>query len=86
MLGIWGDSDSSSLDKKEEASNFCLMANENEVNSENSFHLTFNKLFEAFNDLMHKFKKLRLKNKESRKSNLSLTEEKNKNLNKKKII
>ena len=86
MLRMWGDSDISSLDEEEEASNLYLLTNEDKVNFENSSHLTFDELFEAFNDLMHEFKKLRLKNKELRKSNLFLTEEKNKILSNKKRI
>ena len=81
MLGIWRDSDTSSSDEKEESLNLCLMTIEDEVNSENSSHFTFDELFKAFNNLMHEFKKLRLKNKEYRKSNLSLAEKKSKILN-----
>ena len=57
------------------------MANDDEINSKNSSYFTFDELFEAFNNLIHEFKKLRLKNKELRKPNLSLIEEKNKILN-----
>ena len=81
MLRMWGDSDISSLDEEEEASNLYLLTNEDKVKFENSSHLTFDELFEAFNDLIHEFKKLRLKNKEYRKSNLSLAEKKSKILN-----
>ena len=55
------------------------MANDDEINLKNSSNFTFDELFQAFNNLMDEFKKLRLKNKELKKSNLFLAKEKNKN-------
>ena len=48
------------------------MAHNDEVNIETSFKFTFDELFEAFNELMNEYKKIRLKNKELKSSNISL--------------
>ena len=67
---ILGHSDIFSLDEEEEEesiANLCLMANDNEVYLENSSNFTFDELFEAFNDLIDEYKKIRLKNKELKK-------------------
>ena len=53
------------------------MAMEDDVSYENSFNFTFDELFEAFNELIYEFNKLRLKNMELKKINFSLIEEKN---------
>ena len=62
------------------------MAQNDEVNIENSFDFIFEELFEAFNELMNEYKKIRLKNKELRSLNISLSEEKNKILMEKKFF
>ena len=80
MIAIWGDSDISSLDEEEEEegiANLCLMANDDKVYLENFFDFSFVVLVEAFNDLMDEHKKIKLKNKEIKKINLFLAEEKN---------
>ena len=69
--------------QEEDIANLCLMANNNEVNLENSSNFIFDELYEVFNDLMDKYKKLRLKNKELKSLNISLSKEKNKILMKK---
>ena len=57
------------------------MANDNEVYlDENSFKFIFDELFEAFNDLVDEFKKLKLKNNELKKFNIFSAKEKNKTL------
>ena len=80
MRAIWGDSNISSSNKEgeEDITNLCLMANDNEAHLENPFEFIFNKLFEAFNNLINEYRKIRLKNKELKKFNLFLAEEKNK--------
>ena len=73
MLGIQEDSDTSSFNEEEERiANLHLVANNNEVYLQNSFEFSFDKLYEAFNDLMEEYKKLRLKNKELKSSNIFL--------------
>ena len=76
------------MEKKNEEgiANRCLMANANEVNPENSSVFTFDELYEAFNELMDDFRKLRLKNKEFKQSNLLLDNEKSKLLTEKEDI
>ena len=61
MLGIWRDSDISSLDKEDDTVNLCLMAIDDEVYHKNSFEYIFDESFETFNDLMDEYKKIRLK-------------------------
>ena len=65
MMTIWDDNDIlSSHEKKEEGmANLCLIANDDEVNNENSFKFILDELFKGFNNLMDEYKKLRLKNK-----------------------
>ena len=88
MIAIWRDSDISSFNEKEEegVANLCLMIDDNEVYLENSFELTFDELFKIFNDGTDEYKKIRLKNKELKMSNLFLIEEKNKIMIEKKIF
>lgn len=75
-MAIWGDSNNSSLDYEEEEeeriANLCLMSHNNEVNIENSFEFTFEELLEAFYELVDNLKRIMLKNKDLRKSNLLL--------------
>ena len=52
------------------------MAQNDEVNINNSSEFTFDELQEAFNEIMDEFNKLRLKNKELKKANLFLMEKK----------
>ena len=77
MLSIWRGSGISNLDKEEDMINLCHMAINDEVYHENSFEFIFDELFKIFNDSMDEYKNIRLKNKELKKTNLSLVEEKN---------
>ena len=86
ILRIWRDSDTLSSNEEEEAANICLMAIEDELNSENSFQFIFDELLEVFNDLMDEFKKLKLKNKEIKRLNLLLVNKKSKLLIEKKYL
>ena len=66
MMGIWKDSDISSSDEKEQEegiANLCLMPNVDEVYLENFYDFYFDELYEVFNNLMDKYKKIKLKNK-----------------------
>ena len=59
------------------------MAHNDEENIENFFEFIFEELLNAFHKLMDEYKRIRLKDKELKKSNLILIEEKNKLLIKK---
>lgn len=53
VVATLNDSDgSSSDDENHEVANFCLMVHENKVTFENTSNFTFDKLQEAFNDLL----------------------------------
>ena len=54
------------------------MANDDEINLENFSEFIFDELLEAFYELTDDFKEIKLKNKELKKSNIILAEEKNK--------
>ena len=64
--------------QKEGTANPCLMAYNDGVNNEIPFKFSFDELYETFNDLMDEYKKIGLKNKELKKSNMLLAEGKNK--------
>ncbi|EHA8586596.1 putative girdin-like [Cocos nucifera] len=59
LPGLLKSGDSSSSDEEEEMENLCLMTLEDEKNFENSSNFTFDKLLDAFNELIYEFKKLR---------------------------
>ena len=62
------------------------MTHNEEVSSIQANDFTFDELFDAFNDLMDEFRKLRLKNKELKRFNLLLDNEKSKLSTKKEDI
>ena len=66
MVAIQSDSDESSSEEEEshEQANLCLMAHENEINTETPNDFTFEELQEVFYDLVDDLKKLEVKNKE----------------------
>ena len=62
----WGDSEkSSSDDEHKESANICLMAREDEVNSNSHLDFDIDELSKAFDELMHEYKKLSKKRKET---------------------
>ena len=66
------------MDKEEEGIvSLCLMTQNDEENIKNSSEFTFDELLVPFNELMDELNKLTLKNKELKKINLILMEEKN---------
>ena len=73
-MATWSESDESSSEEEDsnEQANLCLMAHENEVNSETPSDFTFEELHEAFYDLIDKLKKLWVKNKDLKSKNQSL--------------
>ena len=73
-MATWSRSDESSSEEEDsnEQANLCLMAHENEVNSATPIDFTFEKLHEAFYDLIDELKKLGVKNKELKSKNQSL--------------
>ena len=82
IIAIQRDSDTSSLEEEEEdTTNLCPMTNDDEVNFEKSFEFIFDELFKAFHGLTNDLKKIRLKNKELKSSNISLAKEKSKIFN-----
>ena len=75
----WEQSKEEKNEKEEECiESCCLMAQKDEIYREHSSKFIFNELYEVFNELMDEYKKIRLQNKELKKINLSLVEEKNK--------
>ena len=74
MMATWSGSDESSSEEEDsnEQANLCLMAHENEVNSETPSDFTFEELHEAFYDLIDELKKLGIKNKDLKSKNQSL--------------
>ena len=70
-MATWSGSDESSSKEEDsnEQVNLCLMAHENEVNTETPNDFTFEELHEAFYDLIDKLKKLEIKNKELKSKN-----------------
>ena len=77
MIATWSGSDESSFEEKDsnEQANFCLMAHENEINTETPNDFTFEELYEAFYNLIDELKKLGVKNKELKSKNQSLLKE-----------
>ena len=73
-MATWSGSDDSSSEEEDstEQANLCLMAYENEVNSSTPVDFTFEKLHEAFYDLIDELKKLGIKKKELKSKNQSL--------------
>ena len=71
MVATWSDSDELSFEEKEshEQVNLCLMAYENEINTETPNDFTFAELQDAFYDLVDNLKKLGVKNKELKSKN-----------------
>ena len=74
MMVTQSESDESSSEEEDsnEQANLCLMAHENEVNSETPIDFTFEELHEVFYDLIDELKKLGVKNKELKLKNQSL--------------
>ena len=63
MMATWSDSeDSSSEEEQKEVANLCFMANENEAINETQSDFTFEELEDAFYELIHDFKKIKLEN------------------------
>ena len=63
-MATWSDSEeSSSKDEHHECTNLCLMAHGDEVSSELNSDPSLDELYEALNDLMLEYKKLKRKNK-----------------------
>ena len=87
-MATWSESDESSSEEEysNEQANLCLMAHENKVNTETPNDFTFEKLHEAFYDLIDEQKKLGVKNKELKSKNQSLLKENESILNKKSIL
>ena len=73
-MATWSGSDESSFEEEDsnEQANLCLMAYENEVNTETPIDFIFEKLHEVFYDLIDELKKLGVKNKELKSKNQSL--------------
>ena len=73
-MATWSGSDESSSEEEDsnEQANLCLMAHENEINFETPIDFIFEKLYEAFYDLIDELKKLGVKNKELKLKNQSL--------------
>ena len=88
MVATWSDSDESSSEEEDshEQANLCLMAHENEVNTETPNDFTFEELQEVFYDLVDDLKKLGIKNKEWKSKNQSLLKKNKIILNKKLIL
>ena len=74
MMATWSGSDDSSSKEEDsiEQANLCLMAHENEINSITPIDFTFEKLHEAFYDLIDELKKPGIKNKDLKSKNQSL--------------
>ena len=87
MMATWSGSDESSSEEEDsnEQANLCLMAHENEVNTEIPNDFTFEELHEVFYNLIDDLKKLGVKNKELKSKNQSLLKE-NKIISNEKLI
>ena len=87
MMATWSNSDdSTSNDESYEEANMCLMAHENEVITETQNKFFYDELQEAFHELLDDLKKLRLKNKDLKWKNQTLSKEKEKISNKNKEL
>ena len=65
-MTAWGDSEeSSSDDEHKESINICLMAWQDEVHSNSHLDFDIDELSEAFDELMHEYKNLSKKRKET---------------------
>ena len=71
MMATWSGTDDSSSEEEDstEQANLCLMAHENEVDTETPIDFTFEELHEVFCDLIDELKKLEVKNKELKSKN-----------------
>ena len=72
------ESDESSFEEEDsnEQANLCLIAHENEINTEIPIDFIFEKLHETFYDLIDELKKLGIKNKKLKSKNQYFTKRK----------
>ena len=66
--------ESSSEDEHQEYANLCLMTHEDEVHFGSKFDLSLEELYEALNDLLEEYKKLKRRSKEVKILNQNLGE------------
>ena len=74
-MATWSDSEESSEDEQNEAVNLCLMAHEEEVQSELLSSMSSDELYEIFHDLFTDYKKINKKRKELKIENQRLTKQ-----------
>ena len=71
LMATWSDSEESlSKDDEHECTNLCLMTHENEVHSDSHVDPSLDKPYDALNELMEEYKKLKRRNKDTKALNL----------------
>ena len=75
FMEIWNDGkESSSKDKLQKCANLCLMDHEDEVYSDSNFDPSLEELYDALNELMKEYKKLKRRSKKVNALNQNLSE------------